>query len=361
MTLFTSTVASAAWSHRINQAPPPPAPPPSGEPAYMNGVGLLTWANISGNTASTVMAGYSSPGGSKVYITAYSGGAHRASDTTFFLAGGGHNDYAGNEIPYIRLSDDAPSWALGRNPTATVGNGLQVLSDGRMSSRHTYWNPQFDDTDNKLMFIGGGALYGDPPPNSPRVWGWDPTTFDYENQATYPQQNGIDGTGLPCCKDGNGNVWIVNAQGGMYRWNRASKTWSSMGTKTVLNIDTPMVYDAQRDRLIRLDGRQYDMSGNETAVTISAQGGSGRSAVWCNDRNSILIAPWGSNTIYEAAWNGSQYSVSTLSLGGSAPPSPPGDGTANLYGRFFYSSQLKACFRLRSYSDTWRYFRTGTL
>ena len=339
-----------------------------GAPAYMSGVGQLTWATISGNTPSDVMVGYPSPGNSKVYICAYSGGAHRASDTRFFLAGGGHSDYAGNEIPYCTLSADAPAWVLSRFPStsANVGNGIQVNGDGRMASRHTYWNPQFDDTDNRLMFIGGGALWGDPPPNSPRVWGWDPTTFDYENQATYPSQNGIDGTGLPCGKDGSGNVWIQNAQGDLFRWNRATKTWTSLGTKTVCNIDCALVYDPQRNRMVRFDGsfpRQYDMAGNETTVSFTGSAAShatnGRSVTWCGDRNSFLICPWGGTAVYEAVWNGSSYVVSALSIGGTPPPSPPGDGTANLYGRFFWSAQLHAVFHLRSYSDNWRYFRTG--
>jgi hypothetical protein len=336
----------------------------------MSGVGQLAWATISGNTPSDVMVGYTSPGSSKVYICSYSGGAHRASDTRFFLAGGGHSDYAGNEIPYCTLSADAPTWVLSRFPStaANVGNGIQINGDGRMASRHTYWNPQFDDTDDRLMFIGGGALWGDPPPNSDRVWGWNPSTADYEASSTYPSQSGIDGTGFPCCKDGSGNVWIQNTNGGLYRWNRATKTWTSLGTKQVCNGEAALAFDPQRSRLVRFDGsfpREYDLSGNESVVSFTgaqaSQATNGRGVVWCNDRNSFLLSPWGSNTIYEAVWNGSSYVVSTLTLGGTPPPTPESDGTNRLFGRFFYSAQLKAVFHLRSYSDNWRYFRTGTL
>jgi hypothetical protein len=80
----------------------------------------LTWIEVPGTRIADVQGAFQSPGGYKPYVNSYSGACVKDSGSEVFLAGGGHADYAGNEVYTLRLQSDAPKWVRRRNPTSVV-------------------------------------------------------------------------------------------------------------------------------------------------------------------------------------------------------------------------------------------------
>lgn len=318
-------------------------------PAYLAAASTLTWTAISNTTATTAMAGYSSPGGSKVYITSYSGGAWDEANKRFFLHGGGHNDYAGNEILIYRLGLDTPSILIPYNPSA-ANAGNNFAADGKPTSRHTYSGCHYLPDDDLFLVIGG-APYAPSGYFTSDVNGYNVGTNTWAAGGTYPTNGVVDGNDNPCGMDGNGDIWYqtLSGAGTIAKFSKTSKTWTSLGGKTAASgTSCCLVWDKGRSRMIRLgSNREWDINGNEAAVSFtgaqSAQATSGRSAVYCDERNSLLIMAWGSSTVYEAAWNGSSYVTTTLSIAGT-PPSQASDAANHLHGRLFYSAGYKTMF-----------------
>ena len=107
-------------------------------------------------------------------IELWSGGAADDAHQRLIVWGGGHSDYAGNEVLVLNLSD-TPSWERFTGPTMPVpyvyGNAWEGLKpyfvrrhDGGQyqpgaspSSRHTYNGLQYVPYQNKLYSFGGSV------------------------------------------------------------------------------------------------------------------------------------------------------------------------------------------------------------
>ena len=111
-------------------------------------------------------------------IIPWSGGAADDAHQRLIVWGGGHSDYAGNEVSVLNLSG-TPSWERFTSPTMPVPfvwdgknwEGLKPyyvrLHDGGQyqpgaspSSRHTYNSLQYVPYQNKLYSFGGGVANG---------------------------------------------------------------------------------------------------------------------------------------------------------------------------------------------------------
>jgi hypothetical protein len=83
-------------------------------------------------------------------VDAWCGAAYdETTDTMWLGLGGGHQDYAGNEIYRCGFHHDSPAWEMRRPPSGAVGNELVtndgreatgVYSDGRPRACHSYNN-----------------------------------------------------------------------------------------------------------------------------------------------------------------------------------------------------------------------------
>ena len=81
-------------------------------------------------------------GGFSMIVAAWSGAAYHRETDTLRLMGGGHADYAGNELPEIGLAVERPAWRLEMPPTPRIGGddgeARNTYPDGRPRSSHTY-------------------------------------------------------------------------------------------------------------------------------------------------------------------------------------------------------------------------------
>jgi hypothetical protein len=72
-------------------------------------------------------------------MNAWSGGVYDTDRDQLVVWGGGHTDYAGNEVyAFGPLSADSPTWRRLTNPSTPPANNTPRGSDGRPVARHTY-------------------------------------------------------------------------------------------------------------------------------------------------------------------------------------------------------------------------------
>lgn len=134
-------------------------------PAWRLAMPNRTWAHLTGNTLGALdpkldsLVNPNYPGdapwkgvnGQESVISAWSGGAWDEASRSLYIHGGGHADYAGNEVykwsaitgQFSRLNK--PSGAIGNTGTLNDGNDATnpCYFDGKPRSAHTYGNLQF--------------------------------------------------------------------------------------------------------------------------------------------------------------------------------------------------------------------------
>lgn len=128
-------------------------------PAWRRALTSRVWAQIGSNKLSDINPTNdaainptypTSPWGNQAnMIASWNGGGFDSASQEYVVWGGGHSDYAGNEVYGIDLSLDAPAWSLLIKPSGAIGNtgtldyGANVADtyfDGRPRSQHTYGN-----------------------------------------------------------------------------------------------------------------------------------------------------------------------------------------------------------------------------
>jgi len=151
----------------------------------------------------------------------WSGAAFDDKRNRLVLWGGGHNSYYGNELYAFDLT--TLSWERVTNPSPPTdwANCVDVLSDGRPNSRHTYYNLAYIPTTDKFFSTPGGTTsciasgpdyntwsfdfddkewvnlnpatesYGDGKPKQPPVWA--PTAAAYNPLDNKVYSTGPDG------------------------------------------------------------------------------------------------------------------------------------------------------------------------
>ncbi|MCC7406021.1 MAG: hypothetical protein IT288_16630 [Bdellovibrionales bacterium] len=342
-----------------------PSTQPGTTPVWLKGKPKLTWIEIPNTRIASVQGGFTSPGGNKDYVCAYSGACVKKSGSEVFLAGGGHADYAGNEVYTLRLQDDSPVWVRRNNPTPSVpplkadDPGVPYYSDNRPASRHTYWHIQYIDARDRMFYVGGAAIWGNGGGGSTGVDAFNPNTNDYDPRGAYPSvPSGTLYAAVGMVKDKDENVWILHPGGNLYRWNQSSGTTDLIGSRNVSEIDTALGYDPIRHRLVRFDidfGAKFELNSNgaESPVTFgglrAAKARRNSSVIWCEERKSFLIFRWNENNVYEC--DPVTFAVSDLAIGGTKAPVPKEMGESALYGRWFYAPELNLCGYIRTVND----------
>lgn len=104
-------------------------------------------------------------------IAAWSGGIADIKRNRLIFWGGGHSDYAGNEVYALDLN--ALKMLRLNNPSIPFGFNTETNPDGLPSSRHTYGGLSYVPSADK-MFAHGGGLYGDGSATSVATWTFDP-------------------------------------------------------------------------------------------------------------------------------------------------------------------------------------------
>ena len=349
-------------------------------PSWRQNMTVGEWRQVSGTALSSApMAVRTYPDrgntGPASKVDTWSGYAVDTRDSSLYsVANGGHQDYAGNEVNRLRLSDSAPTWAELREsspssaiPTAASGQNVTHYSDGRPASRHTYYGVTLNEVSNRAMlFTGsgwgnqGGALHSADSFNLSNN-SWDAKGTVPEPGADFYNQLGW--------------TWVeVKSTGDVYgvgnfrlrRWRQATNSWTTMVTGGPNGQYTASAHDSSRNRILFVGGEVgdhhvYDIGSNTmTAITLSGPNASNvingkqMGMVYVPALDAYLVRDTGAGgTIYRI--NASTWSVDTLttSAGGGIPATDNG-----VWRRFLYVPGLKGIIYLPTYTGNVWFLRT---
>lgn len=337
-------------------------------PSWRMAIAPLTWAEIGTNTLSDVnpendaavnpnhpsAAPWHGVGGQVTMISAWSGGIWDEVEKKLFIYGGGHADYAGNEVyawdgrsaTFSRLCN--PTGAIGNTGTLNDGNDASgVYFDGKPRSVHSYNN--FALRNGDWWTFGGSSYITGTGANA--AFRWNGSEMVRESPGTIAARYG------GACYDSTRDIfWLID--GGTAQPRQYNPVTETQITKSLwVNLAGTYVkphYNAARDIVVLFGSSLHVLSGdglsNSVAPPIAGTPpGFGLSTAGSHyDAAHDRFLVWGGGTsIYvltppalgedpkTAAWTWSEITASS-----GSPSAPQANGT---YGRFWHSNSLRCC------------------
>ncbi len=190
-------------------------------------------------------------------IIPWSGGVIDDNNQTLVVWGGGHSDYAGNEVSALNLNG-TPSWQSITAPTMPVpfvwdGNeweglqpyfvraadGGQYQSGASPSSRHTYNSLQYVPYQNKLYSFGGAVANGGF--LSQETWNLDLGSAAWT--LVGPPYSITPGYPTTAYDPNTGHIIMHDKSWTLYDYNPATNAWTTLSTAYHVDDGTTAVVD----------------------------------------------------------------------------------------------------------------------
>lgn len=368
----------------------PPAPPETGMPAWRQGMTVGQWKQIPGSTLANVPITNIVSGnyGPAAKVGAWQGFALDTRDSSVYsVAGGGHHDYAGNEVDKIKLSDDAPLWREVRvgTPMKDIIEGVEYYNDKKPTSRHSWYGITFDESSNRAMLFSG-AYWGSGGATM-ATDGYNVLTNDYDPDNTYPDVPNdfmVPQGGTALTEHGITNNVYILANYYIWTYNVTSKLWTRLrdvpyptqGHNTATAIDT------NRNRMMILGGDTQDKyiynindnSLNPINLTGFTEAALAAIQAILNEKGAGFVyepaidaflfrtqaaggAVYKINAKEEVA-GGLTFKVEVLTTSGGSSI-PVADANNGVWRRFLYVPKLKGVFYCPAYNSNMWFLRTN--
>ncbi len=191
--------------------------------------------------------------GSVKRITAWSSAAFDPGTNRLFVWGGGHGDYAGNEVYAFDL--EAQRWEQLSDPADSDRERTDTYADGSPRSRHTYDYIEFLPSAKRLMSFGGAALYPYGNIATRRISEFDPGTRSWltGRRADVPAGGNMIGAHARL-DSSSGDVYFLPSQrAALMRYSYAADRWSEGWGVHYVRVHSTAAIDPKR-RLFVLIG-----------------------------------------------------------------------------------------------------------
>lgn len=289
--------------------------------------------------------------GLKGVVIAWSGGSYDNVNDQLLIWGGGHADYAGNEIYGFDMS--SLSWSRVAEPSTSFGGDASsyLYPDGKPRSLHTHNYIEYVPPMNAFVSFGGVAPY----PQS----GTTQKVFQFKFST-----NSWDVSSIPNIPPGGrargGNavydpvenvVWVIQADSAssrLHRYNPTSNSWSTHSQYS-LSYGSVAALDPQRRILVTVGSGQlkaWDLDNPDAAPFVPATSGdkyieSKNAPGFVFDTSINKFVGWSSGssvyTLDPVTWRWTR--VSAAAGNSTTPTNADSRGT---YGRFQYMPQWNA-------------------
>jgi hypothetical protein len=333
-------------------------------PAWRRTMAQWQWKELSGSSMSVTAAqptvtpaGASGPASR---INTWTGLAcDPASGRLWSAANGGHGDYAGNEVVYMDLWQDSPTWAIIRQPTpaAQVTANTAFYSDGRPTSGHNYFSAFYVPAQNRVFRFGSGFRWSDGS-SSDATYAFNVASGDWDGAGTDQNTNPAWAAAGSLTKGGHGqdaytgDVYFVgSAAGGSFRrFNALAGTFSTLASVPGVNNDyasqRAFAYDHNRGRLMVMGdaysattgGRLWTNNGGTgTWSTFSFSssamaGANGFGADYDPALDRVVVK---TNTGAEVLLvNPATFAITAQATTGGTPPNPVSGSRVGVFGLF---------------------------
>lgn len=197
---------------------------------------------------------YCPSGNVKNVMAAWSGGTFDTRQERLLVWGGGHSDYAGNEIYAFDIA--SLQWTRVTDPSIVSGSDDWLYSDGRPRAFHTHAYIEYIPELNWFVSFGGVAPY----PSSGgtrRTFFFDLSAGQWDTKFVPDRPDGGSPRGSNAVYDSKtGDVWLQTAQTGsrMFRYDVSANKWTSHA-KYSMKLYGVAAIDPER-RLFVTVGRQ---------------------------------------------------------------------------------------------------------
>lgn len=200
--------------------------------AFGSATAVGEWSIISKNTVSDVPLPFQPEGNRANFMKAWSGAIWDAAGRRMLAFGGGHHDYAGNEV--MAFTPDTGLWSLLMPPTPAppaITAGPAAYPDGSPASRHSYsgitYVPWVGAGGGMFVYSGSHWSLGGWGNPGTDTWMLDLAAKTWTRLADAP---GGYVAAMATCDPSNRNIWIVSGDGKLCRYDSARNRWTVAST-----------------------------------------------------------------------------------------------------------------------------------
>jgi hypothetical protein len=190
------------------------------------------WSTISKNTVSDVPLPFQPEGNRVNFMKAWSGAIWDAAGRRMLAFGGGHHDYAGNEV--MAFSPDSGLWSLLMPPTPAppaITAGPAAYPDGSPASRHSYsgitYVPWVGAGGGMFVYSGSHWSLGGWGNPGTDTWMLDIAAKAWTRLADAPAGYVA---AMATCDPSARNIWIVSSDGKLCRYDSERNRWTVAST-----------------------------------------------------------------------------------------------------------------------------------
>jgi hypothetical protein len=179
-------------------------------------------------------------------ITAWSSAALDPDSSRLLLWGGGHADYAGNEVYAFDLS--SLQWTRLSEPGRADRERSDSYADGTPRARHTYDYLEFVPSVKRLMSFGGAALYPNGNASTRRISEFDAATRGWVTGRRVDVPAGGNMIGAHARFDpASGDVYFLAGQrAALARYSPGEDRWRVGSEHTYVRVHATAAIDPQR-------------------------------------------------------------------------------------------------------------------
>ncbi|OHA83365.1 MAG: hypothetical protein A2937_03500 [Candidatus Yonathbacteria bacterium RIFCSPLOWO2_01_FULL_47_33b] len=261
------------------------------------------WYEVPNSKIRAVLPNPIPPGnGPTNIIKAWNGGAYDTRRDNFIVWGGGHGDYAGNEIYSFNIG--TLQWSRAWGPSANASMGLpgtpvcsETYTDGMPASRHTYGGIEFLPNVDKFFSMGGSLWCGPGNPTG-NVW-----TFDFSTQG-WTQKGAITplagrwgglGLGVNTAYDPNtGHLFATSPAAELLEYDPTTDIWKLRGN-TAAKYSMTSAIDSKRKHMVTIGNAStygvIDTPGTIYRYNLATVGTITQEKIVSTGATEILVAP----------------------------------------------------------------------
>lgn len=332
----------------------------AGLPAWVSALAAGQWYEIPGSNLSAIEPSplpNGSTGPTSKVIAWTSMAVDETNSVLYQVAGGGHNDYAGNEVEKLALNVSSPAWVQVLAPTTNANlTETAYYADGRPCSRHHYRGLVWNATDSRIMLVGG-SRWGVTSATLRELDSFNIGSGTYSADNTHtniPETVGVEEVKAMCRDARNDDIYVFS-NFNVAKWDQSTNTWSSpVSDQSVAFFSyEPAAFDSTRNKIALLAGttiEEYDPDAN----TFTTRTLTGTALGTTTEAAMVYVPAIDSFLLRKAATGGTVHSINastfaaaafSTSDGGSIPATSNGP-----YNKFLYVPGLQGCVYVPSYT-----------